>query len=317
MKKNNTIREKLDFTFSYKDFDTITELLELYLSDRITAYQDIFENDYTEDDKNFYIHYFIYPFLEDEDIHPYIYRIQHFLNREYELFNHTEINSIIVELQDIFGITQEQIEAVEDFEEFEFNNIEKIYELWEKLYEEIKNYPLLDLKDYNRQEIDKTVIFSDPATDSFVLDTFYEFLSIMQKNFRSELMRLDSFIFCDPEYIEFVAGEGTMAFFTSDNVFMPCYVEEDQRHFFAETIFHEFGHFIFDLLSETDQVLWYDFYNEWLEKGLELTREEGNEVEELFADVFSIIFNPHTNDFLHSPSDIIINTFIEIIKGQE
>ena len=60
---------------------------------------------------------------------------------------------------------------------------------------------------------------------------------------------------------------------------------------------------------------WYDNYEEWLANGTKLSRDEGyNEVEELFADAFSCIF-ADSDDFIHKPSDIIIDTVKFIINS--
>ena len=230
----NKIQEQLDFTFSFTDFEVITDILEEYLRDRSTAFNKIFSKNYTEKDIAFYIHYLISPFLEEEKYHKSIYRIQHFLNREYEFYNNEKVEIIINELRDIFNVSYDIIKNIDDFEEYEFDTINKIYDLWGELYELVQKYPFLELDKFNYEIKDFVPIYSDPNTDSFVLNEFYKFVDIMKKEFPSSLRRIDSFIFCNPEYIEFVAGEGTMAYFISESVFMPCYVKEEDRNFFIE-----------------------------------------------------------------------------------
>lgn len=311
MKK--TIREQLDFTFSIRDFNTITVLLEQYLDDRISVYNNLISSE-NKEDIDLYIHYFITPILEDEKTHPYLYRIKHFLSREYELYNHPDITDIVASLQEIFGINKEQIDALEDFLDFEHDSIENIYTLWQEFTEKVREYPLLLLNQFDYKIKDFVPVYSDPSTDEFVLKVFDKFVDDMKTYFPASLRRIDSFIFCDPAYIEYVAGEGTMAYFTSESVFLPCYVEEKDKNFFTETLVHEFGHFIFDLLPETEQILWYDLYDTWKENNIKMTRDEGkNDVEELFADVFSIIHSP-VHDFIQQPSTIIVDSFIDIIE---
>lgn len=299
------------------DYDTITNILEGYLEDRTNAYSNLFNigGKVSQEDIDYYVHYYLTPFIENEKYHPAIYRIQHFLGREYELFNHPDIANIVYELQDIFSINKEQVDNIENFEDFEFENINRIYDLWEELYNLVESYPLLSLEDYDYAIKDFIPIYTNPNTDTFVTNEFNKFVEIMKKEFPSSLRRIDCFIFCDPEYIEFVAGEGTMAYFTSESVFMPCYVSEENKKFFIETLFHETFHFIFSLLPETLQALWYELYSDWERDSVKMTREkkEDNEVEELFADVGSWVYSP-VNDFIKQPSTIIIDSFKEILE---
>jgi hypothetical protein len=135
----------------------------------------------------------------------------------------------------------------------------------------------------------------------------------MKKEYPTSLRRLDSIILCSKDYIEFVAGEGTMAYFVASNIFMPSSVPKEDELFFTTTIFHELGHFVYDLLPIECQILWQDYYIEWCKNNVKLTRDENNSVEELFADVFSLQYNPKQPDYIHEPSKLITNIFYEII----
>jgi hypothetical protein len=310
------LSERLDFSFSYNDFAVITELLEQYLDDRVYVFNKLInENSYTENEKTQYINYFITPCVEEMKQHEYLSKIQHFLSREYEIYNHPKIASLLDTLSSIFFTTKEDYDLIDDFENYEVETIDAIYELWQQLHELISNYPLLNLDDYKYEVIDFVPIYyKKEDVDSFVLKEIKKFIHIMKKEFPTSLRRLDSVILCSKDYIEFVAGEGTMAYYIESTIFMPANVEKEDELFFVTTLYHEWFHMVYSLLPEECQILWQDYYIEWCKKGLRLTRDENNEVEELFADVGSIVYNTKNPDYIHEPSKIIINTFNEILK---
>ncbi|MGD9678155.1 MAG: hypothetical protein AB7V16_07300 [Vulcanibacillus sp.] len=308
------LTEKLDFSFAIRDFEIITELLDQYLDDRVFVFNKLInENDFTNEEKKQYIHYFISACIEDKKQHEYLSKIQHFLSREYEVFNHPEIASVIDTLSSIFFTNVEDYSLIEDFENYEVETISVIYDSWQTLTELISVYPLLDLDTYKYEVIDFVPIYYKDA-ESFVLKEVKSFIHKIKKEFPSSLRRLDSIILCDKDYIEYVAGEGTMAYFISDNVFMPSSVDKDNELFFVTTIYHEFGHFVYSLLPEECQILWQDYFIEWVNNGVKLTRDENNDVEEVFADVFSLVYNQKNPDYIHEPSKIITNTFKEILN---
>ncbi len=309
------ILEKLDFSFSFSDFNVITELLDHYLEDRVYVFDEVFNaKTYSDKDKVDYIHYFIEPCIKDKPHHDYLERIQHFLSREYEIFNHPKISALVDTLQSIFFTRKDDYDSIEDFEDYEVEVIDQIYESWQQLYQLISQYPLLELDTFKYEVIDFVPIYYTDDSDSYVLNEVKKFVKVMKKEYPTSLRRLDSLILCDTEYIEFVAGEGTMAFFVGDNVFMPNKVSDDDKLFFTTTLYHEFGHFIYDLLPEHCQVLWTDYYKEWITKGIKLTREEGNDVEELFADVFSLQHNEKKPDYISEPSTQIVDTYKDVLE---
>lgn len=308
------LTEKLDFSFSFKDYNIITELVDYYLDDRVYVFNKLInDREYSEEEKLQYIHYFITPCLENEKQHEYLEKIKHFITREYEIYNYPKINTIINTLSSLFFVSKEDYDLIDDFENYEVETIDLIYKSWQQLYELISQHPLLDLDSYNYEIIDFVPIYYKDASE-FVLNETKKFIDNIKEEFPTSLRRLDSFILCSKDYIEFVAGEGTMAYFVSDNVFLPENVEEKDDLFFITALYHEFGHFIYSLLPEECQILWQDYYLEWTKNNIKLTRDKDNEVEELFADVFSLLFNPNPPDFIHEPSRIIIQVFKEIIN---
>lgn len=314
---NNKLNEKLDFTFSYKDFNLITELLNQYMDDRVYVFNSIVSmNDgFTDDLKKEYIHYFIAPFMENKPYHKYLSKINHFICREYEIYNYPEISEIVANLKSIFNTDYNTLEIIEDFEMYEMENINLIYALWEQFTSLVANYPILNLDTYNYEKIGSLPIYyNNPPKE--LLNEINEFILRMENEFPTSIRRLDSIILCSKDYIEFVAGKGTMAYFVSDTVFIPDDIKEDDYLFFITTLYHEFGHFIFSLLPEECYIIWYDYFDEWKQNKLKLTRDKEQDVdaEELFADVFSLIFNPNIPDYLHEPSQIIMNTFIDILN---
>ena len=80
-------------------------------------------------------------------------------------------------------------------------------------------------------------------------------------------------------------------------------------------LIHEFGHFIFDIMPERYQIAWYSNFDAWIQNEVKLTRDTGkNEVEELFADTFSILYNPNIGDFITEPSSLVIDTFMDLVS---
>lgn len=309
---STNLNEKLDFSINLDDFDAITSFVVDYLKDRISVYEKLQSNDFTEYDIKYYIHYFINPCLDDKKSHPYLYRIQHFLSRDYEVFNFSDLSSITNKLLDLFNY---EFIDIESFFEDEHTNINSFYDLWNELYSQLKNYPYLMLNSFNYNVEDYVITYSDPNTDEFIIKSFKEFIHKMKKIFPNSLRRIDSFIFCDPSYINFVAGKGTMAYYIQDTVFMPSFINDEDKLFFVETLYHEFMHFIYELLPETEHILWYDYFDQWKDNNIKLTREYDKlDPEELFADVGSYIYGPEKNDFIKKPSDIVIDTFKDIIE---
>lgn len=96
---------------------------------------------------------------------------------------------------------------------------------------------------------------------------------------------------------------------------MPSTIKDEDRLFFVETLYHEFMHFIYELLPETEHILWYDYFDQWKENSIKLTREYDKlDPEELFADVGSYIYGSEKNDFIKKPADMVIDTFKDIIE---
>ena len=308
------LTEKLDFSFAIKDFNLVTELLDQYLNDRVYTFNKMFnDHDISDEEKQQYIHYFITKIFDNKKQHEYLSKIQHFLSREYEIFTNPEVANIVNALSSLFFANVEDFDLIEDFENYEVDTIEMIYEAWEELTELITIYPIIDLDSYEYEVVDLVPIYYKKV-QPFVLNEVKNFIHKMKEEFPVTLRRLDSIILCHKEYIEYVAGEGTMAYFISDTVFMPSNVESKDESFFTTTIYHELGHFIFSLLPEECQILWHDYYVEWLNSKLMLTRDENNESEELFADVFSLVYNIKNPDYIHEPSKIIVNTFKEVLN---
>lgn len=313
------LKEKLDFSFSMKDFSEITKVLQSYMEERSTIYDNLFLNgNYTNDDLRKYAHYFITPLIKNREVHPALYRIKHFLSREYEFFTLPDVGSIIDQLQDYFSLSGEDLQLLDcPFEDFEYDVINAIIDLWNCLYDKACNYPFLIMNEY-KNEVTNGVHFyyREDYVDKELLQIYMKFIEDVNTIFPKTLKRLDSILLVPQSYIDFTAGKGTAQFFLSDSIFAPEQIKEEDKKFFLETLYHETGHFIFDLLSETSQILWYDYYNNWIKKGIKLTREEGkNEVEECFADVFSRVYSP-VHDFIQEPNPIVVELFKNILEKE-
>jgi hypothetical protein len=313
------LQEKLDFGFSLKDFNEMTKILQAYMQERSDMYDKLFlHGAYTQDDMREYTHYFITPLLKDKPVHPAIYRIEHFLGREYEFFTLPEVGEIVFLLQQRISITPEDLQELEvSFEDFEYETINTIIDLWNMLYDKACNYPYLIMNSYTNDVINGVhVYYRKEFIDQDLYDLYIGFIEDINTIFPKSLKRLDSLLFVPQSYIDFTAGEGTAQFFLSDSVFAPERIKKEDKEFFLETLYHEFGHFIFALMSECSQILWYNTYNEWTEKGIKLTRDEGkNEVEECFADTFSRIYSP-VHDYIQQPNEIVLETARFILEEE-
>lgn len=311
------LSEKLDFSFSIKDFKEISSMFDQYMDDRVSLYKKIFlEQSPTKQQMLEYISFFITPVVENALEHPNLYRIKHFISRNYEFYTLPSVSVLIEDLYNYLNLSAEDINLIEDFSEFEYNVIQTLYDSWRQLYEKVQELPFLLLKTFKYTTMCNCQIYYDPTTEEFTLKNFITFIKIIHKYFPKQLMRLDTFILCDPEYIEFSAGDKTMAFYLDDTVFIPCTVKNEDKEFYVETLYHEFAHHLFTLMKETSQLLWYDLYNTWVEKKLKFTRDDGNnEVEELFADVFSLLISP-VHDFIQDCSKTIKDYFKIIIEKE-
>jgi hypothetical protein len=321
------LKEKLDFSFSIKDFEEISKLLEDFLLFRIDVFKELFcsNKGLEKKSKNEYIHFFITQYDKDEsnpdkpvaEQHHFLSRIQHFLSRNYEFFTLPEVQATIQSLLYCFTLTKEDIEEnYDNFEEFENNIIDLILDKWDDLYSKVQEYPFLTIKEFKNEIIQGvSVYYKENSIDNELLEIYKHFIVDMNTVFPKSLKRIDSILFVPQSYIDFTAGEGTTAFFLEDEIFMPEQIVEKDKKFFVETLYHEFGHFIFALLTETNQILWYKYYDEWsVSSNIKLTREYGkNEVEELFADAFSRIYSP-LHDFIQEPSTVIIDTVKNILQ---
>lgn len=319
------LTEKLDFSFSIKDFDEMTKLFEPYIQERIEFYKNLFCQEVSPDKESIleYIHYFITPILSSEEAkekniktHPFIGRVIHFLNRNYEFYILPGVQENIQMLLYCFSLTREDIEEQTNFEEYENKMIDIIIKEWEELYKKVLDFPYLTIKNFKNEIINGiSVYYKEESIDPELYAIYRQFIVDMNTVFPISLKRIDSILFVPQSYIDFSAGEGTTAYFLEDEIFMPEQIKEEDKTFFVETLYHEFGHFIFALLPEASQILWYRFYQEWsTSEFIKLTRDEGkNEVEELFADGFSILYSP-LHDYLQRPSEIILDTVKNLIK---
>jgi hypothetical protein len=315
------LKEKLDFSFTMKDFEIMTKLLDEYIQERQYAYQELFckEGDLDEDSYKEYIHYFITALFTDEDKkqHPFLERVNHFLSRNYECFSLPGVPEITSQLAYCFSLTKEEIYETPYFDEYDYEMMDTIIDLWNELYDKIMEYPFLNIREYEHEITNGiSLYYKNESIDLELLGIYKQFITDMNNVFPKSLKRIDSILFVPQEYIDMSAGEGTTAYFMEDEIFMPEKIKDEDKKFFVETIYHEFGHFIFALLSESSQILWYDYYSTWLTQNIKMTRDEGkNEVEELFADGFSRIYSP-LHDFIQEPSIVIIDTVKNILEEE-
>jgi len=309
------LKERLDFTFSLEDFIAVDKLFNNYIDDRIHMYNELFidNSNYTSLETSEYINFFITPIIKDTYQHPYLDRIIHFLERDYEFFTLPKVYNVKEELLHLLSIYEEDIENLECFIEYEYNTVNRLVDLWLELYGYVQELPILTLNILQKDIIFGTTVYYEEDTDPFIRKNFVIFLEKIHELFPEELSHFDAFIIVDPKYIEFSAGENTQAFFMKNFIFLKSQVKEEDKVFYCLTLFHEWGHRIFESLPEKVQIDYYNVYDKWIYNNIKMTREpkEKNSVEELFADCISLLIFP-SDDFLKQPDPIIIN-YIKII----
>lgn len=323
------LTEKLNFNISMEDFVAISSFIKDYLNDRKSMYKDIFCSDepYSKDDIEDYINYFTKSngYYDDNGMiigHPYVERILHFLEKDYEIFILPEIEGNVELLKTyLMGIDIDR----DNFEEYEFKVLENFEEAWNKIIEVFKKYPLNNIEKMEYKELDGVHFYYYPTIQNYALETFIEFVDTVSKNFPNTLLRFDSFVLVPKEQIELYAGEGCYAYYINDSIFYADRVDKDEKEFYKLVLYHEFGHFIFEsVFSECLQQCWFDYYEEWLSKGVKMSRnlsENYNTVEgadELFADSFAFLFaEPTEEGFIEKPSEIIMDTIKWLFKQED
>lgn len=332
------LNENITFNFSdsfFKDVNALDELIKNYLIDREKMYEELFcsEESYTNDDIDKYIDYFMTPSTDlTQNVYENLYHIQNFFNRDYEIYIQDEINSLRNKILSLISGTTYQYET---FEEDELKNIIEIKDLWEEFKVKTAQAPLLDLDKMDYKNVYGVQCYFDNP-QFFVQETFDKFMNVLHKNFPNVLLKLDTIVIVPKDYIEFVGGEGTQAFFTDNALFLAnsCDKEDKEEKIFYELVlYHELGHFIFSLLSETSKILWSDLYKTWREKDVKMTRdddrnsqlydEDGNESgefkEELWADTFAtLLYGEDLSDkyYIHKPSALISNSVKFILDDE-
>lgn len=332
--------ENITFNFSdsfYKDVKTLDVLIQAYINVRKNVYQDVFcsEESYDESDINDYIAYFTTPSCDiTQDVYDDLYHIQNFLNRDYEIYIQQDINSIRCQLQSLISC---EVYPYEDFEQEEFDNLQKLQSLWDEFKQKTSEAPLLNLDKMEYQNINGVQCYFDKNTEDFVMESFIEFMNTLHNKFPNTLLKLDTCVIVPKDYIEYVGGEGTQAFFTDNALFLASTCDdkndEEERCFYKLVLYHELGHFIYTLLSETSRIMWSDLYKTWREKKVKMTRdddknsqlydEDGNETnenkEELWSDTFAtILYDGELKDeyYIHKPSSLITNSVDFILRSE-
>ena len=193
---------------------------------------------------------------------------------------------------------------------------------WQDFIDYIRQYPLMNLDKMEYEEMFGCHVYFEKGTQKYIKSSFKDFIEHIAKDFPNILLRFDSFILTSPNYIELCAGDGTYAFYMDDTIFFSNKYDKDEKEFSNTVFYHEFGHFIYELIAETYQQYFTDCYIEWTENGTKLSRDlsdysnlEG--ADELFADSFSCLYyEPSDEGFIHKPSEIILDT-VRFILEQE
>lgn len=326
----NELNEKLDFNLTMEDISTMNSLMKEYIDVRKQFYKNIFcsDEEYTITDIYEYLAYFTQLNLtENEDLEQYdlVERILHFLERNYEMFIIGEIAQCVESIKSIFYgeyLETENINVGNDFEDIEYEHILSLENLWNNFIQYIREYPLMNLDKMEYEEMFGCHVYFEKGTQQTIKSGFKDFIENIHKDFPNILLRFDSFILVSPNYIELCAGEGTYAFYMDDTIFFSNKYDKDEKDFSNTVFYHEFGHFIYELIAETYQQYFTDCYIEWNENGTKMSRDlsdysnlEG--ADELFADSFSCLYHePSDEGFIHKPSEIILD-IVRFILEQE
>lgn len=332
------INERIDFNFSYQDCKTIDKLLKEYLTDRQNIYTELFldgDKEYTTDDVREYINYFCCSngdcSQENDSVHSKLPRIIHFLQRNYEIFLQDNILDTAQHLMDaltgIIGFLDlSDTELEENFEEFEnteYENIQSIGSLWEDFLQKVAEFPITNLDKMEYMVIGGVQVYYNKSIQPFIYESFVKFLNTIQKDYPNTLLMMDTFILVSPEYIELCAGEGTRAFYIDDVIFYTDNCPDEDRDFIKSVYYHEFGHYIYSMLSETMMEYWHQSYLDWKSSNVKLSRDEDVNSqldefeEELFADTFSTLYIDNGDEaYIHSPSPKVKDTLLFILEKE-
>ena len=324
------LNEKLDFNLSMEDISTMNSLMKEYIDVRKQFYKNIFcsDEEYSKEDILDYLAFFTQLNLTDDDNteqYELVERILHFLERNYEMFIFGDIALCVETIKSIFYgeyLNDDDLIVGNEFEDLEYEKIIELENKWQEFIEYIRKYPLMNLDKMEYEEMFGCHVYFEKGTQQIIKRGFKDFIENIHKDFPNILLRFDSFILVSPSYIELCAGEGTYAFYMDDTIFFSNKYDSDEQKFSNTVFYHEFGHFIYELISETYQQYFTDCYIEWNDKGTKLSRDlseysnlEG--ADELFADSFSCLYyEPSDEGFIHKPSEIILDT-VRFILEQE
>lgn len=338
--------EHLDYTFNWKDLITTDRMMKSYLSDRETLYNELFNSDekYTEDDVREYCEFFMGQNASDMDVdsdksnhHKYLYNIRHFLSRNYEFNILPSYCDLVNNINDCMVYYGEidylgDLISLDEFVSLEYESIENLKSFWNDYLVNMANYPMMHLENLKKTNVLGSEVYFDKKTDDFVLSSFLEFLQNVKKDFPEILKKFDRFLIVDNDYLQFLADDGgedsgTEAFFTDDSIFLKCHCDnlkdEDEKFFYKEVLYHEFGHYVFECMPEYLQIYWQENYKNWKEKGLKMCRDEKRNsqldvyMNELFADNFACYYlsdKMTDDDYIHNPSPIITDIFNFILR---
>ena len=334
------ITENLDYSFNWKDLICIDKAFQVYIRDREKMYTDLFcsDEEYTLDDVNEYIEFFMSSNATDSDIdddkckhHKYLWNLHDFLSKNYYLNVLADYQNAVNNISDClyyFGNIEDE-SFIEEFIEGEGDCIENLKSFWKDFLQLLANYPMMNLDKLKHTCIVGCDVYYEPKSDKFVLDSFLEFLQNIKREFPMILQHFDRFLILDNDYLTFLAGddESTQAFYTDDCVFLRAKCEnlkdESERFFYKTVLYHEFGHHIWTFLPQYLRMYWEQEYRNWKTNGLKMCRDEDKNsqldvyCQELFADEFACHYlgdKMTDDDYIHEANQIITDTFEFIIK---
>lgn len=341
--KGEKLQENLDYSFNWKDLICIDKAFQIYIRDREKMYTDLFcsDEEYTLDDVNDYIEFFMSGSASDSDIdddqckhHKYLWNLHDFLSKNYYFNLLVDYQEAVANISDcLYYFSKIEDESfVEEFINGEGDCIENLKTFWNDFLQMIASYPMLHLDKLKKTCIMGSEVYYDKSTQPFVLNSFLEFLQDVKRDFPMILQHFDRFLILDNDYLTFLAGndESTQAFYSDNAIYLRATCENlddpSEQFFYKQVLRHEFAHYVWQCLPLYLQLFWQENYVEWKKKSIKMCRdpEKNSQLDvyeqELFSDCMACWYFEDTEEiynddnYIHMPNEQIMDTFEFVLK---
>lgn len=315
--------EKLNESFVYnynnfiRDVKTLQNELDTYIDNACVYYDEILiEQEKVED---------YYQLLDESQEVKYFYE---FFCRPYETFMIPKIKELKDKMAELLFAENRPVNY-DLICDFECSRLDNLLNTWEEFLNESLNQPLLNLAEYDYKPICGVQVYITKECSEKRTKQIESLVYNIANKFPNLILKLDGVIVVSKEYIELAGGEGTMAYFVEDALFISA--EEPQDFTDKVCAYHEFGHFIYQNLSLTSHIYWDKMIRDCIKNDIKMTRDnernsqldEENDYdiwsEECFADVTGLYFchNDVTDDdYIHLPSKKILKEWCFVMNQE-